>query len=387
MTEKADVVVIGGGFMGAASAFFLRQRARSVILLERGLIGQQASGVNFGNVRRQGRYLPQLPLANRSRAIWSRLTELIGTDCEFLATGHLRICYRREDVGELEAYATHAREYGLDLELLTQRALIARYPYLGPEIVAASLSPQDGHANPRLAAPAFGRAARSAGAQIHENTEVVGVTRSGEDFLIESADGRRFSAPTLLITAGAWATQLSAQLGETAPLVVRGPQMGVTEPVPYRVEPVVGVMTNDPREVIYLRQVTRGNIVFGGGGRGPADATARRAYVLPGNILNQFRQLGRLVPDIRRLNLIRVWSGIESYLPDDCPIMGESPTVPGLYYAFGFCGHGFQLGPGVGETMAELIDTGTTEIDLAPYRIERFAEAAPIALPEVELSE
>lgn len=67
---EADVVIVGGGFMGVAAAFFLRQRGRSVILLERGLVGQQASGVNFGNVRRQGRYLPQLPLANRSREIW-----------------------------------------------------------------------------------------------------------------------------------------------------------------------------------------------------------------------------------------------------------------------------------------------------------------------------
>jgi sarcosine oxidase subunit beta len=84
---QADVVIVGGGFMGAAAAFFLRRRGRSVILLEQGLVGQQASGVNFGNVRRQGRFLPQLPLANRSREIWGRLKELIGEDAEFLPTG------------------------------------------------------------------------------------------------------------------------------------------------------------------------------------------------------------------------------------------------------------------------------------------------------------
>ena len=72
----ADVMIVGGGLMGAASAFFLRKRGLSVMLLERGLVGQQASGVNFGNVRRQGRYLPQLPLAHRSRDIWGRMTEL-----------------------------------------------------------------------------------------------------------------------------------------------------------------------------------------------------------------------------------------------------------------------------------------------------------------------
>src|SRR5438128_11347884 len=108
--QTADVVIIGGGLMGAATAFFLRRRRRSVIWLERGLVGQQASGTNFGNVRRQGRFLPQLPLAHRSRGIWGRLKELLGEDAEFLATGHVRICYREQQLALLEAYARDAKQ-------------------------------------------------------------------------------------------------------------------------------------------------------------------------------------------------------------------------------------------------------------------------------------
>src|SRR5438067_13097509 len=119
----SDVIVVGGGIMGAATAFFLRQRGRSVTLLEQGLVGQQASGTNFGNVRRQGRFLPQLPLANRSRAIWGRLPELLREDAEFLPTGHVRVCFRPEEVGRLETYAQDARPYGLELELLSRNAL------------------------------------------------------------------------------------------------------------------------------------------------------------------------------------------------------------------------------------------------------------------------
>ena len=104
----SDVIVVGGGIMGAATAFFLCKRGRSVTLLEQGLVGQQASGVNFGNVRRQGRFLPQLPLANRSRSVWGRLGELLGEDVEFLPTGHIRVCYRQEQVAVLEAYAKGA---------------------------------------------------------------------------------------------------------------------------------------------------------------------------------------------------------------------------------------------------------------------------------------
>jgi sarcosine oxidase subunit beta len=370
---QADVIVIGGGIMGSAAAFFLRNRRRSVVLLERGLIGQQASGTNFGNVRRQGRFLPQLPLANRSRAIWARLGELLGEDAEFIATGHIRIAYRREHVGVLEDYAQKAKGWDLHLELLTQNALRDRFPFLGPEPIAGSYSPLDGHANPRLAAPAFARAAARAGATVCENTEVVAVERIGEDFRVDAADGRVFRAPAVLISAGAWASRLSERFGEAVPLAPKGPQMGVTEPVGYAIRPVVGVCTNITEETVYFRQVKRGNIVFGGGNRGPALADIRRAYVLPRNTMSQVTQLRRIAPALGNLRVIRVWSGIEGYLPDDIPIMGASKCVAGLYYAFGFCGHGFQLGPGVGDVMAELIATGTTTTPLEPFAIGRFA--------------
>ena len=92
---SSDVVIIGGGIMGSSAAFFLSRRGRSVTLLESGLIGQQASGTNFGNTRRQGRPLDQLPLANRASDIWQRSKELLGSDIKYLESGHLRICYPR----------------------------------------------------------------------------------------------------------------------------------------------------------------------------------------------------------------------------------------------------------------------------------------------------
>ena len=371
--QAADVIIIGGGFMGAATAFFLRQRGRSVILLERGLIGQQASGVNFGNVRRQGRHICQLPLANRSRAIWGRLSELIGEDAEFLKTGHLRIGYRPEHIGMMEAYRDASDPYGLDLELISANQLRQRFPFLGPEAIVGSFAPHDGHANPRLAAPAFGRAARRAGATVVENAEVDTIDKVSTDFLVQTKDGRRFRAPAVQISAGAWGNRLSTRFGEPVPMIVKGPQMGVTEAVPYALTPVLGVSTKDKLEAIYLRQVTRGNIVFGGTGHGPADLDTIRARVDPAVTLHQFTQLTRFVPALAALRIIRVWSGIEGYMDDDVPVMGPSAKVPGLFYAFGFCGAGFQLGPGVGDVMAELIDTGHTSTPIEPFHISRFA--------------
>lgn len=372
--KEADVIVIGGGIMGTTTAFFLRQRKRSVILLERGLTGQQASGVNFGGIRRQGRALPQLGMSNRALRTWQRSFELLGEDVEFLPVGHTRVCYHQKDVENFDQYAIDARAHGLELEVLHGEAMFRRFPFLGREVLAASISPLDGHANPRLAAPAFGRAAARLGAQVVENTEIVRVEKDGDRFRVESARGDVYRAAQLVICAGAWATRLSEQFGETVPLTTRGPQMCVTEPVPYAFKSSMGVFTSIKEESIYFRQIPRGNIIVGGGPPGPADAATCRASVLPVNTVRQLAQMRRLVPSLAPLHVIRVWSGVESYLPDDEPVIGPSSKIDGLFYAFGFNGAGFQIGPGVGETMAELVGTGRTEIALDPFAIQRFAK-------------
>lgn len=380
---KADVVIVGGGIMGASAAFFLRRRGVSVALLERGLVGQQASGVNFGNVRRQGRFIPQLPLAHRSRSIWGRLPELIGHDAEFIATGHVRIVYDEAQLAVLEQYANDAKPWGLDLEILGGAELRKRFPFFGAQALGGSYSPHDGHANPRLVAPAFGRAAKRDGAQVIENCEVLAIEKEAQGFRVSTASGVIVIAPAALICSGAWGGAMSAAFSEPVPIAPKGPTMGVTEPMPYGIVPVIGVSTKIEQEGVYFRQVKRGNIVFGGGRRNPAYLDDRRANVNPDWTLAQLHELKRVVPALGRLHVLRTWSGVEGYLSDDIPIMGPSAKVSGLYYAFGFCGHGFQLGPGVGDVMAELIATGATSTPIEPFHIRRFARtpaSEPVAL-------
>ncbi|CAG9206682.1 FAD dependent oxidoreductase [Paraburkholderia sabiae] len=386
MSDRADVIVIGGGIVGTSTAFFLRRRRRSVILLERGLTGQQASGVNFGGVRRQGRAMTQLAMSSRALETWRCSKELLGEDVEFLASGHTRVCYHAHDAEYFHRYAAEARAYGLDLEVLDGAAMFRRFPFLGREVLAASISPLDGHANPRLAAPAFGRAAARMGAHIVENTEIVRIEKEAGGFRVESAAGEVYRAEQVLICAGAWANTLSTQLGEPVPLVARGPQMAVTEPVPYVFGSSMGVYTSVKAESVYFRQIPRGNIVLGGGPPGPADASTRRASVLPENTVQQMAQFRRLVPALAPLHVIRVWSGVESYLPDSEPVIGPSSKLPGLFYAFGFSGSGFQIGPGVGETLAELLDTGSTPIPLDTFSITRFLRAEPAQVATSEAS-
>jgi len=266
MSEQlnADVAIIGGGIAACSTALHLRRRGASVVLLERGLCGGQASGVNYGGVRQQGRDLAELPLARRSREMWARLGDLVGTDCEFVPTGHIKLARSDADMAELETYREGVRPYGLDLELLGRNAIRARYDWLGDAAVGGSLCAEDGAANPRLVAPAFARAARAAGADIRENAPVTAVEHDGARFRLRTASGLDIGATKLVNVAGAWGHEIAARFGESVPEDVIAPNMCVSEPLPYFMVPNFGVCGG-----VYVRQIPRGNVIFGGGAASP----------------------------------------------------------------------------------------------------------------------
>lgn len=375
-----SVIILGGGLMGSAAAFFLARRGVQVTLVERGHIGAGATVASFGNVRRSGRHLSQLLLARRSLDIWNRTESLLGRDVEFRATGHLRLIFDAESLADMRRFAEAARPFGLELEALEPDEIRRRFPGIGPRAIAASFSPEDGSANPRLVAPAFAAAAAAKGAAIIDKAPVSRILKSEHGFTVETARGT-FGAEMLLNCAGGWGTAIAAQFGEPVPLKTLGPQMGVTEPLPYRILPVVGVWTKG--HGCYFRQVERGNIVFGGAvERRPVDPDPGFAQADPASLPAQLGALLALLPALRDVTVIRQWSGCEGYVADNLPVIGASSTTPGLFHAFGFCGHGFQLGPGVGDTMAELLATGSTEIALAPFSPGRFAGKGATGLLE-----
>lgn len=363
-------IVLGGGLMGSATAFFLAQRGLPVCLIDRGAIGAGATVASFGNIRRTGRYLPQLPLAHRARALWGRAESLLGRDVEFRATGHLRLIFDQPSFDDMTTFAQAARPWGLSLEVLEPAQLRKQFPGLGPDAIGASFSPQDGSANPRLVAPAFADAAARAGAQIVDQAGHVQVHAQNGGFTVRTARGD-FNADVVVNCAGAWGREIAAQFGEDVPLRMAGPQMGVTEPLPHRIVPVVGMWSQD--RGAYLRQVERGNVVFGGAVAQVPVADGSFAKIDPTLTATQLAQVVRLCPALADVAVIRQWSGCEGYVSDGLPVMGPSTTTPGLFHAFGFCGHGFQLGPAVGDVMAELVATGQCTTPLAPFAISRFA--------------
>lgn len=364
---QADAVIIGGGIVGGSAALFMRQAGLSVILLDKGFCGAQASGVNYGGVRRQGRAPEQLPLAQRSHELWARLPELIGIDGEYMRCGHLKLARTEAQFETLEAYAAKVRPLGLDVEMIGGNAVRERFPWLPGDVAGASLCAEDGNANPRLVSPAFARAALAVGATILDNTPVIEARETGDGFAILAGGGIEIRSRLLFNCAGAWADQFAASFSEPVPLTRIYPSMVVTEPMPYRLPMSLG----EEGGGFYGRQVMRGNYVMGGGRGTPlANPDLSRPSVNAASSV-MLRAI-ELFPHLQYAQVIRFWSGTEAEMPDDNPVIGPSSRVKNLYHAFGFNGAGFQTGPAVGAVLADLAIRGETETPIEAFSINRF---------------
>ncbi|MFI8614042.1 NAD(P)/FAD-dependent oxidoreductase [Acidovorax sp. NPDC077693] len=368
-TIKTDVAIVGGGIVGASAALALRRQGVDVVLLERDLCGSRSSGVNYGGVRRQGRPLSQLPLAQRAHEIWARLPALIGTDGEYARTGHFKIARSDADMAALEHYADLSRDFDLGIELISGERLRAQCPWLGGKAVGGSLCVDDGQANPRLVSPAFALAAQRAGAQIFERSPLTHIEHDGQQlFTLHSGQALQVQAPVVLNCAGAWAGAMAEQFGEAVPLRSGHPAMMVTEPLPYFMQWSLGVEGGG----IYCRQVARGNLVLGGGSGFWLDGDRARSE--RSAIASLTVQAVELLPALKHAHFIRTWSGTEGYLPDRQPVLCKSRTTPGLIHGFGFAGAGFQIGPAVGEVLAELARDGQTSTRIDAFSLARFDE-------------
>jgi sarcosine oxidase subunit beta len=370
-TLSSDVTIIGGGMIGCWSAFFIARRGLSVALLDKGPIGAQSSGVNFGNLRLQGRFGPQLPLAVRAHGLWEQAASLIGEDCELQANGHLRLAFTETELEVIESHAREASGYGLGIELLDRAALCRRWPWLTEAVLGAGFSPRDASANPRIASPAVARAAAAIGARIIDHTKAIAAERRAEGFRIRTDRDDVLESRFLVNAAGAWANEFAVPFGEAIPLIAGGPPQFVTAPVAHFIGPYLQTVDGS----LIVRQTRRGNVLATGYPRGPADAERNRAPVPPRKTLAIMARLAAIVPTLSAAHVIRVWSGIEGYLPDMLPVIAPSTTTEGLFHAVGFCGHGFQLAPAVGLVLSELITDGCSSTPIGIYKIDRFASS------------
>jgi sarcosine oxidase, subunit beta len=367
---QPDVIVIGGGIQGCSTALHLAMRGVKALLLEKDYIGRHASGVNAGGVRRLGRHFAEIPLSVASMEMWHAIADLVDDDCGFESHGQIKVAeteaqlaVQRARVGEMKLRGfTHE-------ELIGQAELRDHLPTLSPHCVGAIICRADGAAMPYRTTLAFKRKAESLGARFREGVRVDDLKRSGDVWRVETDDGP-FEAPAIVNCAGAWADKIAAKLGEPLPLEVIAPMLMITARMPRFVHPVVG----SQGRTLSFKQYDNGTVLIGGGYRGRPNRDSNWTDLDFGRLAENSRTAAALFPIMERAEIVRAWAGIEARMPDDIPVIGPSSTSPGIFHAFGFSAHGFQLGPAVGRVMAELVTTGHSNVPLDGLGIERFGK-------------
>ena len=372
VANESDVLVIGGGLHGSSSAFHIARRGVNVTVLEADYVGRHASGVNAGGVRTLGRPLPEIPLALMSREIWHNIVDTIGDDCGFVASGQLKIAETEAELDECRERVALLEANGFTHEKIIDReTLLELEPAITPHVTGGIWVERDGYALPFRTTTAFRLAAERHGAVFHEGTPVTRIEQKGERWFARTPSGV-FSAAKLVVTAGAWAGELSQQVGEPVPVYPEGLMLMVT----HRVAPFCRATLGATGRPLSFKQFDNGTVVIGGKLIGIADLAGRHGEVDFARLVKSANTVVDLFPHLRNLGINRAWAGVEAFTDDSLPVISPSRRASNLTYSFGYCGSGFQLGPGCGKLVSELVLDGVASLPLDAFAIDRFKGVA-----------
>lgn len=369
MSRTADALIVGGGVHGCATALHLAMRGLRPVLFEKDYAGRHASGVNAGGVRQLARDVAEIPLSIRSMGLWETIGDLVDDDCGFEQTGQILVAETEDELDAMRARVADLHARGFTHEELIDAAELRRLaPAVTDSCPGGVVSRRDGFADPARTTAAFRRKAAALGATTLEGARVDDARKEGRDFVVSVA-GEEWRAPILVNAAGAWAGAIAARFGEPVPLEPIAPMLMISSRVPPFIKPVVILRGRK----LSFKQFANGSVMIGGGHLGRADIATNETLLDWRKLQISARTVWELFPIMRGATIVRAWAGIESRLPDDLPVIGPSARHEGLFHQFGFSAHGFQLGPGAGVAMAEMIVAGATNTPLDGLGVNRFS--------------
>lgn len=372
MSNNAEIIIIGGGIIGCATAYYLAKNGvKDVIVLEGSdFMGNGGSSRNGGGVRQSGRDVRELPLVMYGiKNLWPHLSEELEVDCEYHQDGNLRLGKTEAHKATLTKLADNARGVGLDVRMIGGDEVRQINPYLSHEVTCASWCPTDGHANPLTTTLGFYRMARRLGVRFITGEPVVslGMVRSKIRKVV--TPNNTYEGEKVLVAAGLDSRPILTSVGIDIPMTNSLLEALVTEAEPHMFDQMLGTAEAD----FYGHQTKHGSFVFGGSSglerynkdNGTPVTNSKTAPCICRGIMKYF-------PDLAKAKIVRTWAGWMDASSDGVPSLGKVDEVPGLYVACAFNGHGFGIAPAAGEQLAKLMITGTTDISLDELRYDRY---------------
>ena len=355
---RIETVVIGAGITGLSTALFLARAGREVMVLDRGDPWGESSGGNAGTLSLQVKHPLVLDLMQLSLDLWE--AEAGSRDLGYERTGGVRVALSQDEVVMLKKSVALQQRHGYGFDYLEGKALHRAVPWLGPGVLAASLSPRDAFSSPLRCGPQLLRAVSEAGVDIVDHREVQAIEPDGGYRLVTPAGAIR--CDIVVIAAGVWSGHISAMLGVELPLMVDVNMLTITEPVDHVLDRVVTHIGG----VLSLKQYPNGTCMIGGGWQGKGNPESGTKELDYEQLLHNLRIAARVVPGLRQLRILRSWSGFESVAPDALPVLGRLPGREGVFIATGARG-GYSLGPAQGMLLSEMIARDHTTLPADPF--------------------
>ena len=418
LPEKTAVAIVGGGIVGVSTALELAGRGIDVTLLEKGGIGAEQSGRNWGWCRQMGRDAREIPLILESLNLWRGMNERIGADTGFTQSGIVYLCETGAQLAAKEKwYAENARPFGLGTRIVSGKEAANLMPGSTRQWKGALYTSADGRAEPFKATSAMAMAARRKGVKIFTNCAARGLETSASRVSAVVTEKGTIACDTLVLAGGAWSRRFCHNIG------IELPQLGVIGSV-MRTEPIDAGFTQtgsggkfairkraDGGFTVAHRHLSVADLVpdsfrlffrflpalmldWGGlrlrlGPRFIDEARLARRWRL--DEVSPFEQVRILDPEpvmtildeaaaslkeyfpaFRDMRIAGRWAGVIDAMPDAVPVISPIEKLKGFYLATGFSGHGFGLGPGAGKLMAQLVTGETPCVDPSPFRYSRY---------------
>lgn len=382
MTEhRAEVVIIGGGVIGCATAYYLAKLGvKDVVVIERDYLASGSTGRCGAGVRQQWGLKMNVLLAKESIKAFENLNEELdtGLDIEFKQKGYLMLAYTDKMVEQYKKNVALQKSLDIPVELISPDEARGIVPYLNTDgLLAATFCPTDGHINPFITTNSYAEAARRLGVRIMTFTEVTGIEVNRDKVVAVETTRGKIHTEKVLNASGGYSREVAALAGVELPTYPERHQILVTEAV----APIQDPMVISLQHGFYTQQTPHGSFIMGFG-----DPHERREHITTStwNFMEEMAaKILPVLPALAQLRVVRQWAGLYNMSPDAQPILGEVPTVKGFYNAVGFSGHGFMLAPVTGKLMAELISGQQPHLDIAPLSLERFAKGELLREPSV----
>jgi len=321
-----------------------------VVLLDRGEICREASGVNAGTLTLHMTRAALIPYAQAGRQMWLDAPDWLGQDVGAVATEGLSLAFTEAECELLEKRAAIRREHGADIRIIDPSHACAIEPGLDPGLLKAAYCETDGYAAAYLTGRAFRSALVRAGVTVLVNHGVEKIDKGNAQFSIYASSSERIQARRLILSGGVWLESMLALLGVDIRVKCLINQLVITE----RMRPVMRTVISIANGLLSLKQFPNGTVLIGGGWQGGGDPQRGGVETIPDNLIGNMRLAQWTVPALAEGRVARVWLGLEAETADALPVIGAVPGVPDAY-VIGSVHSGYTSGPYMGKLLADNI--------------------------------